>query len=103
MRAWLRREPSLLHSFIWANLVVMTHRTPENGDVVIREERRKGRRVYILHSVPGLEPQLLTQSRDQAIATAIDFAKRQHVCVWVSNGDEDFVLVEDFRLDVQPV
>jgi hypothetical protein len=47
--------------------------------------------------VPGAD-QFILQTRDAAIAQAAAFAKRQGVRVWLSNGDGEFALVEDFRV-----
>jgi LPS sulfotransferase NodH len=71
--------------------------TPEDGDVVIREEQRDGKGVYVLHTAPGVD-QYVLRSREDAIAQAVTFARRQQVRAWVTDGDYDFALLEDFRV-----
>ena len=76
---------------------VMPVRTmPENGDVVIRERVRDGRRVFTMHTVPGPE-QCVLRSRDDAVRQAALFAKRERVRVWSTDDGAGFVLLEDFR------
>jgi len=70
--------------------------TPEDGDVVVREEMRDGRRVYVLHTAPG-PGQILLRTRDAALAQARKFARHQGVRVWLADGDVEFALVDDFR------
>lgn len=69
--------------------------TPEEGDIVIREDMRGGR-VFVLHAAPGPE-QVVLQSRDAAITQAVAVAKRERVRVWFTDGDHDFRLLENFR------
>jgi hypothetical protein len=78
---------------------VPTRTTPEDGDIVVREEHREGKGVYVLHTAPGTD-QCVLRSRKDAVAQALTFAKRQEVRAWVTDGDYDFVLLEDFRVDV---
>ena len=47
--------------------------TPEDGDVVLREEERKGKSVYVLHTAPGPD-QYVLRSREAAVAQALRFA-----------------------------
>lgn len=70
--------------------------TPEDGDVVIREEQREGSLIYVLHRAPGPD-QYLLRTREEALAHAIRFAKRQDVRAWLTDEGYDFVLLEDFR------
>ena len=70
--------------------------TPEDGDVVIREARGSERRVYTLRTCPGPD-QLLVRSRDEALAKAVDFARRACVRVWLDN-EVDCILLEDFSV-----
>lgn len=72
-------------------------RTPEDGDIVIREELRGGTLVYVLHTAPGAD-QYEFRSRDGGIAQAIALAKRQDVRAWLTDEGYDFVLLEDFRV-----
>jgi hypothetical protein len=77
---------------------VMTARsTPEDGDIVVREEQRESKVVYVLHTAPGAD-QYVLRSREDAIRQAVTFAKRQSVRVWLTHGDYDFALLEDFRV-----
>src|SRR6266851_4750761 len=71
--------------------------TPEDGDIVVREELRKST-LYVLHTAPGADEYQL-RSREKAIAEALVLAKRQHVRAWLT-ADEgyDFTLLEDFRV-----
>ena len=71
--------------------------TPEDGDIVIREEARGRRVVYVLHTAPGAD-QYLLRSREEAIAQAVIWAKRQQVRVWLTDEGYDFRLLEDFRV-----
>ena len=74
-----------------------TRSTPEDGDVVVRQEKREGKRVYVLHTAPGAD-QYLLRSREEAVAKALMFAERQHVRAWLTDSDYDFRLIEDFRV-----
>jgi LPS sulfotransferase NodH len=77
---------------------VVARSIPEDGDIVVREEQREGRLVvvYVLHTAPGAD-QYVVRSRADAIEQAVTFAKRQQVRAWVTDGDLDFTLLEDFR------
>lgn len=70
---------------------------PEDGDVVIRREQREGMVVYVQHTAPGAD-QYLLHSREEAVAHAVTFAKRERVRVWTTDEGADFVLLEDFRV-----
>lgn len=74
-----------------------THSTPEDGDIVVRHGQRDGKYVYLLRTAPGPD-QIVVQTRNDAVAQAVTWAKRQQVRVWMTNGDSDFTLLEDFRL-----
>jgi hypothetical protein len=71
--------------------------TPGDGDIVIREEVRDRRVAYVLHTAPGAD-QYLLHSREDAIAHAVIWAKRQQVRVWLTDEGYDFRLLEDFRV-----
>ena len=71
--------------------------TPEDGDIVIRQEKRKGRFVYVLHTAPGAD-QYLLRSREEAVTQAVTFAKRECVRAWLTDEGYDFALLEDFRV-----
>ena len=65
--------------------------------MVVREEQREGRRVYVLHTAPGPD-QYVLRSREEAVAQALTFAKREQVRAWLTDEGYDFVLLEDFRV-----
>lgn len=69
-----------------------TRITPEDGDVVIQQEQRDGQQVYVLRTVPGRD-QYLLHSRQEAVARAVAYAKRQCVRAWFSDGRDSFTLV----------
>ena len=71
--------------------------TPEHGDIVVRAEKREGAIVYVLHTAPGAD-QYLLRTREEAVAQALTFAKREHVRAWLTDEGYDFVLLEDFRV-----
>jgi hypothetical protein len=43
---------------------------PQDGDVVIRQDTRNGKRVFVLHTAPGAE-QFVFHTRDAAITQAL--------------------------------
>ena len=71
--------------------------TPEDGDFVVREEKREGTLVYVLHIAHGVD-QYLLRSRGEAIAQALAFAGRQHRRAWLTDEVHDFTLLQDFRV-----
>jgi hypothetical protein len=71
--------------------------TPENGDIVVRAEYRNGTLVYVLHTAPR-EDQYLLRTREEGVAQALAFAKRQFVRAWLTDEGYDFTLLEDFRV-----
>jgi len=71
--------------------------TPQDGDIVIRQESKQGTVVYVLHTAPGPD-QYLVRSREEAVAQAVRVAKRQCVRVWLTDEGYAFRLVEDFRV-----
>ena len=73
-----------------------TRTTPEGGDVVVREERREGALVYVLHPASALD-QLLVRTRDEAASQAVAYAKHQHVRAWFAKGADGFVLLSTFQ------
>jgi len=80
----------------------MTARSaPEDGDIVVREERREGTLVYVLRALPGVD-QSLVRTHARAIAAAIGFAKHAHVRAWLTDGEYDFLLLGDFRAAAPP-
>jgi hypothetical protein len=77
-----------------------TRITPENGDVVIQQEQRDGQQVYVLRTVPGRD-QYLLRSRQEAVAKAAAYAKRQCVRAWFSDGRDSFTLIGSARQDTE--
>ena len=69
---------------------------PEDGDIVVRQEKREGTLVYVLHTAPGAD-QYLLRTREEAVAQAVTFARREQVRAWLTDEGYDFVLLEDFR------
>ena len=76
--------------------VLPTRTTPEDGDIVVLEEKREGTLVYVLHTAPGAD-QYLLRSPEDALAQAVTSAKREGVRAWLTEGYA-FVLLEDFRV-----
>ena len=74
-----------------------TRSTPENGDIVVREEKRQGALVYVLHTAPGADQSLLRR-REEALAQALTLARRACVRALLTDEGYDFVLLEDFRV-----
>jgi hypothetical protein len=58
---------------------------------------REGRVVYVLHTAPGAD-QYLLRTREEAVAQAMTFAKRQGVRAWLTDEKDDVVLLNDFRV-----
>ena len=74
-----------------------TRSTPEDGDIVVREEQREAALVYVLHAAPGAD-QYLLRMRHEAVLQAQTFAQRERVRAWLTTDEGyDFVLLEDFR------
>ena len=69
---------------------------PEDGDIVIREERSDGECMYVLPAVPGID-QLVVSIREEAVFQGLKCAESLQVRVWLAEGREDFTLIEDFR------
>ena len=59
---------------------------------MVREEKREGTVVYVLHTAPGADQYLLRTS-DEAVAQALMFAERQASCVALTDEGYDFVLL----------
>jgi hypothetical protein len=77
-------------------MVMFARTTPEDVDIVVREEIRGGTLVYVLHTAPGAD-QCEFRRREGSIAQALALAKRQHVRAWLADEGYDFVILEDFR------
>jgi hypothetical protein len=72
--------------------------TPEDGDIVIRQEEQNGADVYLLHTAPGADHHLF-RTLEEAVAQAVTLAKLNQVRAWLTTDEGyDFVLVEDFRV-----
>ena len=71
--------------------------TPEDRDIVVRQENREGMLVYVLHTARGAD-QYVLRSREEAVAQAVTSAKREDVRAWLTDEGYDFVLLEDFRV-----
>jgi hypothetical protein len=59
--------------------------TPEDGDIVVREEQREGTFVYALHTAPGADQYLLS-SRGEAVGQALVSARTHGVGAWLTDG-----------------
>ena len=71
--------------------------TPEDGDIVVLQDTRDVKPVFVLLTAFGPD-QFTYQTGDAALAKALIVAERQRVRVWLTDGDDDFTLVEDFRV-----
>ena len=69
--------------------------TPQDEDIVIRQEQREGTIMYVLHTAPGPD-QYLLRSRDEAVAQAVTVAKREHVRAWLTDEGCDCVPQKEF-------
>ena len=71
--------------------------TPEDGDIVVREETQEGTLVYVLHTAPGPD-QVVLRAKEEAVAHTVTVARREQVRAWLTDEGYDFVLLEDFRV-----
>ena len=69
---------------------------PDKNDVVIRQKHGNPSTVYVL-GTPSSPDQFTLRTRDEAVAQALAYAKRQHLRAWFANGDDDFVLLGTFQ------
>jgi hypothetical protein len=69
---------------------------PDKNDVVIRRKHGNPSTVCVL-GTPSSPDQFTLRTRDEAVAQALAYAKRQHVRAWFAKGDDDFVLLGTFR------
>ena len=67
---------------------------PEDGDIVVRQQTRAGREVYVLHRAAGVD-QYLLRTREEAVRQAVTFAKRQGVRAWLAGETQEFVQLND--------
>ena len=73
--------------------VMPTRATPEDGDIVVRQEKRDGGGAYVLHTAPGPDECVLATS-EEAAAHALTLAERHGVRAWLTTDDSyDFVLL----------
>jgi hypothetical protein len=73
--------------------VVPTRTTPEDGDIVVRQEKRDGTVVNVLHTAPSPDQYLLPPC-DEAAAQALTLAERHGVRAWLTTDESyDFVLL----------
>ena len=69
-----------------------TRTTPEDGDIVVRREKRDGTVVYVLDTAPGPDEYLLPTC--EAAAQALTRAERHGVHAWLTTDESyDFVLL----------
>jgi hypothetical protein len=74
---------------------VATRMTPQNGDIVVRQERRDGTVVYVLHTAPGPDECLL-HTCEEAAAQALTWAERDGVRAWLTTDESyDFVPLDE--------
>jgi hypothetical protein len=73
---------------------------PQDGDVVVRKDRREGTLVYVLHAAGSVD-QLIVRSREEAVTQAVVFAKREHVRAWLMDERDGLRLLNasDLRPD----
>jgi len=76
--------------------------TPQDGDIIVRQDMRDGMPAYALSTTPGPE-QFFLRILEDALQQARRVAQPQHVRVWLTRGHNDFTLVDDFRLGVDTV
>ena len=70
---------------------------PQDGDIVIRRQRREGMVVYVLHIAPGPD-QYLVRSRDEAVRQALKLARHAKVSAWLTQDGDACELLEGFRV-----
>jgi hypothetical protein len=65
---------------------------PQDGDVVVRKDRRDGTLVYVLRAARSVD-QLIVRTRDEAVTQAVVFAKREQVRAWLMDERNGFTLL----------
>jgi hypothetical protein len=74
--------------------MMWTRTAPEDGDIVVSQEKRDGMVVFILHIAPGPDRHLF-HLRDEAAAHALTLAERHGVRAWLTTDESyDFLLLE---------
>lgn len=71
--------------------------SPENGDVLVRQETRDGMVVYILRTALGTD-QYLLRTREEAVMQALTFAERQGVRAWLIDDSDHYVPLTNGRM-----
>jgi hypothetical protein len=71
--------------------------TPEDRDVVVRQETRDGGVVYVLYTGPDARPELL-RTRKDSVAQALAFAEGHRMRAWLIAKGGEVVLLGDFRV-----
>jgi hypothetical protein len=69
---------------------------PHSDDVVVRQKLGNPSAIYLL-GTPSTPDQFLLRTREEAVAKAVAFAKRQQVRAWFASGDGEFVFLGTFR------
>jgi hypothetical protein len=69
---------------------------PAEDDVVVRRKGSNAGALFVLGTPPAPD-QFTLRTRDEAVAQALAFAKRQLVCAWFTNGADEVVLLGTFR------
>jgi LPS sulfotransferase NodH len=75
-----------------------TYTAPDDGDIVVRQDTREGRDVYVLRTAAGVD-QYLLRTREEAVRQAVTFAKRQGVRAWLVGESHDLVLLNDLVVE----
>ena len=70
---------------------------PDVGDVIVRQQRLDEALVYVLHTAAGAD-QYVLRRREEAVAQAVTFAKREGVRAWLTEEGSELALLEDFRI-----
>ena len=71
--------------------VMPSRATPEDGDIVVRQEKRDGGVAYVLHTAPGPDEYVLPTA-EEATAHALTLAERHGVRAWLTTDDSyDFM------------
>ena len=68
---------------------------PDNNDVVIHRKNGNASGDYVVGTLAAPD-QFTLRTRDQAIAHAITFARRQQLRAWMVKGEDDYVLLGSF-------
>ena len=69
---------------------------PDHDDVVVRQRRGNPHVVYVL-GAPTTPDQFSLRTREEAVAQAVAFARRQSVRAWFDKGDNTFLLRGTFK------